>query len=339
MAYLVRAVADGRAGASQLRSWTPLGWYELVAPERDRAWTPVVALVAVALLGVLAAAALERRRDLGAAWWQERPGPALARPFPPGWPGALAGPASLATRLFAGAGLAWSLGLGAFGAVLAALAPDVGDLLRDNPAMADLVRSATSGGADDLGLAYLGMTFSLMTAAVSAVAVQGVLAARAEEVQGRAEPVLATPTPRTAWLGAHLLAGLLAAVAVAAVLGGASQLAWTAAGGGGTRVLLAGVNLVPVAACWAGVAVLAVGWWPRAAGASVWGALAASFLASFVAPLLGWPSAATAWSPFAHVEPVPAVGLAVVPALALLAAGAAAALLGAVGVRRRDVTP
>ena len=84
-------------------------------------------------------------------------------------------------------------------------------LFEDNPAGAGLLPGDVLGAG--LVDAYLATIFSIQALLAAAYAVSSVLRARTEEAAGRAEPVLATATGRTAWLGSHVTVALLGSAA------------------------------------------------------------------------------------------------------------------------------
>jgi ABC-2 type transport system permease protein len=86
----------------------------------------------------------------------------------------------------------------------------------------------------------------------------------------------------------------------------------------------------------AAVAVLLVGWAPRASGLA-WAGVAVSFVISWLGGLLGLAGWVEDLSPFTHVPAVPSVDLAPTPLLVLGLLSAAAVALGYAGFLRRDV--
>jgi ABC-2 type transport system permease protein len=101
---------------------------------------------------------------------------------------------------------------------------------------------------------------------------------------------------------------------------------------------MTGYSLVylPAVLLLAALAVLLIGWLPRAAGAT-WGVLAVCFVVGYLGGLLDVPDWLYDLSPFSHTPAVPNEPLAAVPLAALTALVAVAAAVGYAGFRRRDV--
>lgn len=162
---------------------------------------------------------------------------------------------------------------------------------------------------------------------------------RAEEAELRAEPLLATPTSRTRWMGAHLVVAL-GSTAVAVFVGGLGLGSGHAATGGGAgqvaELTVDGLSYLPALLVVAGVAVLLFGAAPRWTAGS-WLVLAACFVIAMFGTLLDLPQWVVDLSPLQHVPPVPASDLRALPLVALTAVALALVGAGLVAFRRRDV--
>ena len=147
------------------------------------------------------------------------------------------------------------------------------------------------------------------------------------------------PVSRTAWLGGRI------AIAIAVlVLGGivAGLFIWLGAEAQGAGIafgtlFIAGINVVPPALCLLGVGVMAMGAWPRGTSYVVYGLLGWSLLVE----LVGGFGSGSRWlldtSLFHQMAAAPAVSPNWTVNGVLVAIGAAAALIGAVSFRRRDL--
>jgi ABC-2 type transport system permease protein len=177
---------------------------------------------------------------------------------------------------------------------------------------------------------------SVMVAFVGAGQVQ---AARGEEAAGRLDHLLVRPISRWSWL-----AGRLAVAAAVLISGGllAGLFAWfgvvsQSAGVGLGALLGAGINLVAPALCLVGMAVLVMGFWPRATTLVTYGLLVWSFLVE----LLGGFFSSNHWlldtSVFHHITAAPATSPDWTSVAGLVAVGSAAALAGAIAFRHRDL--
>lgn len=178
-------------------------------------------------------------------------------------------------------------------------------------------------------LALLGAGFAISSA----------LRLRTEEGAGRAEPILAAPIGRPAWLASHLLVatvgtliviaagGLGTGLAYGYVLGDAGQAPRMVGVGTGNRARSAGarrhrrrpLRLVPrfALAAWAGLAV--------------------AVLVDLFGELLRLPQWSRALSPLHHAPAVPAEELRFLPLTILTLVAAELVVIGAQGFRSRDL--
>ena len=332
--YVLRAVGDLAEGDPGLLSWlSPIGWSQQIRPfAGDRWWVAALPLAAAALL-VAAAFVLRSRRDLGAGLIAERPGPARGR---------LAGVAGLAWRLQRGMLLAWLVGATLMGAVLGSVAHTVAGLL-DSPEMARYLEAL--GGRQGITDAFLAAEVGILGSIVAAYGLAAAARLRAEESNGRAEVLLASPASRLGWAASHL-AVALAGVAVIIVASGAAAglahgLAVDDAAGQVPRLVGASAAQVPAAWVMVGVVVLLFGLVPRWVSGA-WGVFAAFIVLGEFGSLWGLPRWALDLSPFAHSPRLPAPAGAGVDAgqvLLLLVVVVVLLAVGLVGWRRRDLQP
>lgn len=186
---------------------------------------------------------------------------------------------------------------------------------------------------------YLGFVFIFFVLAISLFACAQVGAARHEEAEERLETLLALPVGRSAWLGGRL------ALAVAAVLAlslASSLCTWVGASAAGVSISLAklleaGLNCVPVALLFLGVAALAFALAPRASAGIAYGLVTVTFLWQLVGSLVGAPKWLVELTPFAHVGLVPAQSFRVGDALVMVALGVLACGVTLIAFRRRDL--
>jgi ABC-2 type transport system permease protein len=327
-AYALRAAGDVGNGAL---SWlSPIGWGQRTYPYAGDRWWPLLLPLAVSGLLVLAAVALQHRRDFGAGLVPSRPGRATASP-------ALRNVYGLAWRLQRGALLGWAAGLALLGAAYGSIGDTIEQYIADNPEIAEFL----TGGAAQVVDSYLALTIRMSALIAAAYGVSSALRMRAEETSGRAEPILATATSRLAWLAAHLSVALAGSALALAAAGLGEGLAYgLTVSDAGQVPRLIGVALAYVPAVWlvVAVAVLAIGWLPRLAAVPAWlavgyCAVVALFADSFDLP--GWTQRA---SPFSHTPRVPLAVLTATPLLLLGACAAVLMALGYAGLRRRDLS-
>ncbi|MEV4536572.1 ABC transporter permease [Asanoa sp. NPDC049518] len=325
--FVLRAAGD--AGDTGLSWVSPIGWAQRTFPYVDNRWWPLLLpAAAVAALTAVAMALLERR-DFGAGLVRSRPGRAYAS-------AALGSPVGLAWRLQRGSLIGWVLGLFLLGTAYGSIGDSIEQYVQDNPEVVQFL----PGGAADIVDAFLGLTMLTLAVITAAYGVTAALRARAEETSGRVEPVLATGTSRAAWIGSHLSVAVAGSALVLAAAGAGEGLAYGLTVGDLSQVpRLLGVALgyLPAVLLVVAVAVLGIGWLPRAASIVAWVmvaycAMVALFADSFEIP--GWLQRG---SPFAHTPQAPLDVLTPTPLVVIAAVAAAVAATGYAGLRRRDV--
>ncbi|QGG41739.1 ABC transporter permease [Aeromicrobium yanjiei] len=325
--YVLRGYLDS-SGAPGWTDWvTPFGWLEATHPATDNRVWPLLPAVALAVVLVAVAFALQERRDFGQGAVATRPGPARG-----GW---VTSPWGLAVRLHRGPLVAWFIAFAALGVVFGNLASSIGDVLAANPAMAETI----AGGATGQRAATLGFIVTILhlTGMIAAVlGVQVALRMRSEEVDYRVEPLLAGSLRRKVYLASNLVVAL-AGSALAMALAGVTMSIVGPREDISARDII-GQALATIPAVWLLVAIAfaAVGAAPRIRLIG-WLGIVASFGLTILGPTFKLPDWALDISPFRHVPAVAASstdwsGLAwlCVVALALMA-------VAFVGFRRRDV--
>ena len=83
-----------------------------------------------------------------------------------------------------------------------ARADSIGDMLEESPQLAAIFEQL--GGAAGITDAFFATSMGILALIATAYAIRSVLRLRVEEESLRAEPVLATATPRLRWAGSHL---------------------------------------------------------------------------------------------------------------------------------------
>lgn len=325
-AYVLRAIGDV---SSPSVSWSsPLGWAQAVEAYHVDDWAPLLLPVVAAALLLTLAAAVSRRRDVGAGVLGSRPGPATAGPL-------LGGPLGLAGRLNRGILLGWAIGMFAFGLMYGPVLSEAATFLDDLPIMAEFMPDLDADGAELFGATIIAVAAILC----AAPALQVVLRVYAEERAGRAGPLLATPLSRVRWLAASLLLAVVAGAAILLVMGagiglGAGRsmddLGWIA------NSIVAAVSYLPAVAVVVGLGATLVAWWPRAAGAS-WGLIVFAAIVVYFGGLLDLPQWLVEVSPFAHVPQQPAADFEAAPLAWLSLVAVVLGGLALAGIRRRDI--
>lgn len=324
LAFLVRALVDGFG----LRApWAgPLAWLAEVRPFGDPQTWPLLAYASSALLLLLLAAGVARRRDLGAGVIAPRPGPPRARSRL----GTVTGAAWRVTRPVV---LAWTLFVVVWSACLGALTREMTSLVEANPGMLEGL------GFDRAGDIITSLAVVAIVLGATAVAVQGSERLGVEESSDRLGMLLATSTPRTRWWSGWwaVVAGSAVGVLLAGVLAlGVSSWAVTGDGQALWSSLAVGLGYaVPVLFVVATAAALrAVA--PRAA-ALAWVLVGWIVLVGFLAETLRIPGWARDLSPLHLVGSLPREDPSLVATAGLALAGALLFAGSTVAFRRRDL--
>jgi ABC-2 type transport system permease protein len=332
LVFLLRMGGDSGGAGLEWMSWaSPIGWFSRLRPFADERWWVLGLWVVVGAGLILAAAAIASRRDVGAGAFAARPGPGEASAL-------LGGPFGLAWRLQRGALVGWGIGLGALGAVYGASGDSISDMLEGNPQLLEIFEQL--GGEQGLTDAFFSAAVGIIALITSAYAIRAVLRLDVEEESQRAEPVLATATPRVRWVWSHLVFGLLGSALILLVSGALAGTTYGAiigdVGGQVPRVLGAAMAQIPAVWVLTGATVALYGVAPRRTGLS-WGILVACLVLGQLGQILQFPQWSLNLSPFSHIPLVPAEQLELLPMTVLLVIAGALLALGLVGFRHRDL--
>lgn len=175
----------------------------------------------------------------------------------------------------------------------------------------------------------------------AAAGIQAVLRLCAEEAEGRAELLLATPRSRARWLGANLVLAAASVAVVAVVAGTAATIGLSLSGvvnGPPGLLVAAALAQAPAAAVFVAATAVLFAAVPRVSIPLGWGTLAGGLVLGQFGELLHLPAWLQDVSPFRHsaampVEPFDPAAALTMSAIALTGAGIAAYL-----PRRRDLT-
>ena len=348
---LGRGASAGMAGAIMVGGYVVHG-YRSVVPAFDTldrltwwSWTAghsplagsvnwggiaVTAAVAVVLLAV--GAELFARRDIGVTGTSRVP-------TLPGRLLGVRGQVSRSTGEVLPMAVWWGVGLGLYGAVMAAASNSLLDLLADSPAIAAAFKTMIPGIDITTAAGFLQLAFADLGFVLVGLAAATFVGERwADESSGRLELLLTTPLSRARWavdagVASWLATGVLTAVLALAVAAGIASVGQDPVGpGAGTAVLaLYGCALVGVGMAAGGL----LG--PSAAARTVAAVAVGTFLLDTLAPILRLPDWVAQLALTTHLgEPMAGhwdpAGMAVCATIA--AAGLA---LGTWSLRRRDV--
>ena len=104
--------------------------------------------------------------------------------------------------------------------VYGSLGDSIGDMLDDSPQLAQIFEQL--GGAAGITEAFFATAMGILALIATAYAIRSVLRLRVEEEGLRAEPILATATPRLRWAGSHLVYAVVGPVLMLAAAGAVS---------------------------------------------------------------------------------------------------------------------
>lgn len=328
-AYVIRAAGDMLTEQGSLLSWfSPLAWSQQTRPYVDERWWPLLLSLGFAAATAAIGYALSTRRDLGAGLRAPRPGSATAAAW-------LRSPAALALRLQRASVLGWTVALAVLGFSYGAL---VGPMTKTFSGLSSDFM-AILGAEEDLLNGYLSFMAIYDVVLVSVFAILAVQGLRSEEIKGRAEPVLATATSRTRWIGSYMAVAAAGATVVLVVSGFAFGLGAAISSGDAALVwdvTVAHLVRVPEPLVFMAIAALLYGISPRAL-AVTWAVLVYATLLTFFGPLLDPPSWLLNISPLDHIARLPLEEFTLTPLLVLAAIAAAATALGVAAFRRRDI--
>ncbi len=327
--FLIRVVADSRKEYSFLRWLSPAGWVEEFRPVRDTQPLALVLMAAFTVLCVVVTLRLAGRRDLQASILPEpQDHHRDAR-----W---LVGPTSLALRVSRPAALSWLGGLAVMCAVYGLLTRSSASLLAESP---QISAALAKFGAHRASEAFLGVMFLMYSVTIATLAASQIGAIRDEEATGRLDNLLVRPVRRVSWLAGRLAISLALVVLAGIVVGfftwvgAASQHSGVAL----SQMLEAGLNTLAPGVFVLGAGTLGLGLLPRLCVALAYGIVGYSFLVELVGSLIRGSDWLRDSSLFSHVALAPAATPDWGAAAIMMGLGLAAAILGAVAFRRRDV--
>jgi ABC-2 type transport system permease protein len=330
LAFVLRVIADTSNGFGWLRWATPLGWAEELRPFTGA--QPAVLLLPLATAAVLiyAAEKIFAGRDLGSGLL---PAHDSAEPRQ----GLLSSPTAQALRSERPTLVVWLLSVGAFAFIVGVISKSIHGAGISSQVNRELAKLGAGSVLTPKG--YLGFSFIFFVLAVSLFACSQISAARQEEATERLETILALPVPRRGWLTGRLALGVVAVLAISVVAG---LFAWLGAVSTGVslsfaRMLEAGLNCVPAAILFLGVAALAYALAPRASTGIAYGLVTVAFLWQLFGGLFGAPKWLVDVTPFAHIGFVPAQPFRAAAAGVMLAIGLLTAAIAMLAFERRDL--
>jgi len=296
LCYVLRGYIDS-SGAPDWVSWlTPLGWLEQTRPATGN--NPWPLLIALAVILVLVAFLLQARRNFGQGMIAARPGPAQAGIAGNVW--------GLAFKLNRGALISWLIALAGLGLIFGNLATSIGDIITDNPAMAQILASGAAS-LSDLTFAFLATILQNIAVITAVMGVQVIMRIYAEEIDYRVEPLLAGSLRRTTYLASNALIALLGTAIALLVAGTCLGLIASARDDSISIAKVVQQSAVTIPAVWVlvALAITAVGAAPTMR-LIAWLGIVATFALTILGPTFKLPAWALDLSPLRHVPNVSA---------------------------------
>lgn len=328
---LLRMIADGVDQLAWLGWLNPLGLVARVQPYAANRPLPLLVLAAIVLVVSAATVVAAGRRDAEAGLWSTTP----TRPAHLFWMRSL--PRFAARRGLRGL-VGWSIGLGAYFALVGSLAGSMTEFLTENPRFAEMAAQAGVTGLDSVE-GYTAALFGLLPIPVGIYAAASMSADAVDEAARRFALIFSLPVSRPRWALIHAgvvatSCGLLSCVAAFA--------AWIGAQAADVplRILpaLAGtLNAIPITLLCLGAALFGLGWAPRAVAGLGATPAVGGYLLLVLTDTFGWPGWVRAISPFDHMANVPVTPADQPGAALILLAAAGLAAFGIYGYARRDL--
>jgi ABC-2 type transport system permease protein len=328
--YVIRAAGDMLEQGGSALSWlSPMAWSQQTRAYVDGRWWPLAISVAFGVATAAVGYVLSTRRDVGLGLVAARGGAAGAAPW-------LGSPLTFAFRLQRAGLIGWAAALTAAGALYGSITQPLVDAFED--ISSDIIEVLGGDTARMLD-GYLSVMALIDAIVVGVFVILGVQTVRSEETKGRAEPLLATATSRTAWFGSHLVVLAIGAVVLLAVVALALGIPTAISIGDGDyvgKILTAHLAYVPALLVLLGLAALFFGILPSAVG-TTWALLVFAMIIGFFGPLMDLPQWVYNLSPFEHIARLPLEALNWTPLVVLAAVAAALAAASLAGFRQRDL--
>lgn len=282
--------------------WTIFGWIEKMELYTNNNWWPVLLMLVGALIGGTLAVVLATRRDLGAGLMTPKPGRKRASVF-------LQGPLSLLARVNRTSTIVWLLGLALLGASYGSIFGTVGDLVKTNPVLGQLLGSAAVAAANRAVVLAMANKLAVIFVVVATIpAVMMILGLNRDEQKGLLTLMQAKPIGRMrlalTTTGYGLVVGSAAFIAAIWGMAAAGQQSMTI-----TitlaRFMRSFVGYWPALLVVCGLAMLLAGLLPKWQTV-IWIVPIYGVISLYLGPLMDLPKWALKLSPYGWVNKVPA---------------------------------
>ncbi|WP_125713441.1 ABC transporter permease [Companilactobacillus kedongensis] len=329
--YIARMTTD--VSHPKATWYVPFGWVEKFSTYQDNNWTPVFLMLGLSLILSVAALWINNHRDIGSGIIATKPGRAKATIF-------LRGPLSLFWRLHRTTIIVWVIGLLVLGFTYGSIFNTIGDILKTNPAMKQLVGTAAVHKANVLIIkqfvALLMIVFGVLALFPG---MQIINYLKTGENKGYLELIHSKPVSRTYLFTSVLILGSLTSLIALLAgmwglqLGGASVMKHPIELSVFLRGFYAYISPVMIML---GISAFIIGWIPKI---SVIGYLYAGFalFVEYFGKLIDLPKWISKLTPFGYINKVPVHQLDIETLWWQLALAAILIILGYIGYHIRDL--
>lgn len=329
--YIARMVTD--VSHPKYTWFVPMGWVEKFSTYKDNNWLPVWLMLGLSLIFILLAFYLNSHRDIGSGLITTKPGRAKASIF-------LRGPISLFWQLNHISILVWFFGIMILGGTYGSVFNTIGDILKTNPLMKQLLDTKAINAANVLiikeFIAVLVIVFAVL-ALIPGISLINYL--KTGENKGYLEIIHATQTSRTSLYFSILFLATITSVAV--FFAGLLGLYF-----GGNAVMTHHLDfsiflrsfygfLSPLLIM-LGISAFLIGWLPKLTALN-YGYLVIAFFIQYFGKLLKLPNWADKITPFGFVAKVPVKNFNTATFWWQLAIAIILMIIGYIGYRKRDL--
>lgn len=328
VAYLIRAIGD--VSNETLALFSPLGWILRSEVYVNNYWWPIILTISVALVIVVLALYLNSIRDLDAGFIPAKPGRKNAS-------SSLQSPLGLALRLQRTGIIAWAIGMFILGVSYGSVLGDLESFIETNEMMKELLLTSSTGFS--LTEQFLTMLMSIISMICTIPPLMLILKLRGEEKKNLTEHLLARAVSRTHLIGSFTLISVIGGfVTLLLALIGLWSAGTTAMENpiAFSALFKAGIVYLPAVWIMTGIAVLLIGFVPRATSLT-WLYLGYSFIVVYLGGLLQFPEWMGKLSPFGHIPKVPIEALNFTNISLLTAIALGLIVMGFIGYNKRDI--
>lgn len=313
--------------------WTLFGWIEKLSIYDENTVGPVFAMLGVSLAAIIVTFYAHAHRDVTAGLIATRPGRKHASVF-------LTGPLALIFRLERTSFIVWMIGMFVLGISYGSIFGTVGDIMKTNPMMAQLMGASAVNSANQTIILDFASLLSIVFVVLSTVpAMQTVLKLNGDEKKGWLEQIHAKGISRL-----HLYCSYLAVAVITGLLGLLLGILGMYTAGQSvmdspialTRFLRGFYGYFPAMLVTLGISAVLAGLLPRLQVLS-WLLPAYGFISLYLGGLLDFPKWATDLTPYGWINKVPLHAVQWNVTWSLVALAVILFVLGFIFYRRRDM--